>query len=172
MENRMLGKVSLELHGTTSNPGMMDALKCAIARSQTLTGQLYTGWPIGAEATLVSGRGQVTAIDLSGNPQDNEYPERQDRAFVAVDRTLRLDPALMNRRDPKIQVKTLTICSGVRQTFPDHPEHPLVNIAQATQKLEEFQRHFAPKGIDPCRVVNALMFTSVPPERTEPSKRR
>ena len=168
MNARMLGNVSLEVHGTTDKTEMMDALKNAVARSEYLTGRLYIGWPIGAEATLISDRGQVTAIDLSSTQPDQDYQERQDTAFVAVDRTFRLEPALMERRQPRIDVKTLTVCAGVRQTFPDDPEHPLVAVSGAARKLEELQQNFAPEGINPNTATEALMRIHLPDEGNIP----
>lgn len=155
---RMLGNVSLEIYGTTRKPEMVQALKNAVARSEKLTGKLYIGYPVGAEAVLISDEGQITVIDLSPAPPDEGYPARQDTGWNAVHRLLMLESSLTAGRNPKFRLNTVTIGAGIRQTQPDHP---LVSVTGAMAKLEEFQQN-PPEGVDPNTVEAALLSTHAP----------
>ena len=158
---RMLGNVELEIHGHACNPGITNALKAAIARSETLTGKLIIGYPPRTDAVLISDQGQTTVIHLHDGPPQTDYRERQDHMFNAVDRLLRMNPRFMDRRQPRIRVQTLTIGSGIFTPDPDACTHPTVNITNAARKLAEFQQQ-PPENIGPEEVLRQI--TRMPAE--------
>jgi hypothetical protein len=157
----MLGKVELAIHGHACNPKITNALKAAIARSETLTGKLIIGYPPRTDALLISDQGQTTVIHLHDGTPQPDYRERQDRMFNAVDRLLRLNPGFMDRRQPRIRVQTLSIGSAIFAPDPDAETHPTVNITGAARKLEELQQN-APENIDPEDVLRQI--TRMPAE--------
>ena len=160
-QKRMLGQVELTVYGSVTKTQMTNALKSLIARSQRLTGALLIAYPVYVDAVLVSDQGQVTVIDLMDSKSKAESQERQDRAFWAVDRLLRMNQKLMNGRTPKIAVQTVSICAGIQQTQPNHTDHPLVSLNTAMAKLEQFQEK-APEGITGTDVVEQIMWMPQP----------
>ena len=149
---------------------MADALKLLISKSTKLTGQMIIGWPIGTEIVLISDRGQVTAIDFAHYSWDDEYPQRQDRAFNAVHSLLMTDPRLTTKRTTTSPVKTVTMFTGVRTPDVHHPEHPLVSTGTIVQKLEAFQEE-ATCEVDPQAVIDALLRIEAPEGNTLRHKR-
>ena len=156
--DRMLGNVRLFAHGFTRKPELTTALKAIIARSERLSGILFIGYPARTDAVLIADNGQTTVIDLKENVPANGHAERQDQAFFAVDRLLRMEPKLMDRRKPRIDVKTLTITTGIRANNPDHPEHPTVSTGSAQAKLEQFQTQGPEQPIDPELVLKSVLW--------------
>ena len=154
---RMLGQVQLTVHGATKKPELTRALMNTIASSVKLTGELLIGYPMHTDAVLVSAQGQVTVIDLSEGCPHGQDNERQDRAFVAVERLLRMDPALMEGRRPRITVQTITVRRGIGPVNPGDTEHPVVNITTARQHLEAFQDN-PPQDVEPARVITQLLW--------------
>ena len=154
---RMLGRIELVVHGSSRKPEMTRAIMNAIASSGKLTGRLLIGYPIPTDAVLVSDQGQVTVILLDNDGPIGQEEEKQDRAFIAVDRLLKLDPALWDGRKPRVAVQTITVRSGIGPVNPSDPEHPVVNITAARHHLETFQEN-PPQDVDPDRVIKQLLW--------------
>ena len=139
-------------------PEATGALRVLCLRSK-LTGTLLTGYPVGIDAVLVSDKGQVTVIDLVQGPNPSNYRERQDQAFVAVDRLLRMNPRFTTGRTLRITVQTVTMATGILQPRLDDQEHPLANTATIVRALQDFQNTLTPKGdgMDHDSVLNQIM---------------
>ena len=154
---RMLGQVELAVHGPSRKPEMAQALMNAIALSEKLTGQMSIAYPAHVDAVLVSDHGQVTVIDLNDGGPATDDAERQDRAFVAVERLMRMEPALMTGRKTRVSIQTITLRRGIGPINPDDSEHPVVNISTARGALETFQEN-PPQGVDVDKVIAQLLW--------------
>lgn len=133
------------INGHARLPEATAALRQLCLRSE-LTGTLLTGYPVGVDAVLVSNKGQVTVIDLVQGPDPGDYRERQDQAFVAVDRLLRMNPRFMAGRTSRITIQTITMATGVLRPDLNDQEHPLANTATIVRALQGFQDTLAPEG--------------------------
>ena len=155
---RWLGNVELTVHGSTRHPHLAQPLKDAIASSDKLTGSLFIGYPIGADAVLVSAGGQTTAILLEpGQLPLQEHIRRQDRAFNAVDSLLRTNPALMVRRLSKVNLQTVTFTTQPPPESYD-PTYPILHIRDAAACLASFQQN-PPQDVQPQDVLQQLLLT-------------
>ena len=137
-QKRMLGGVELAVHGSSARrPELTEALKQAIARSETLQGKLLIGYPHKTDAVLITPNGTVIAIVLHENA-DEDTCQRQDAAFNSVYSRLQRNENLRKGRELAVDIQTLGVHAGIREPRPDDREHPLVHIGQAAGKLEQF----------------------------------
>ena len=154
----MTNKPTLQvIHGSSQNRGTANTLRQLLTRSD-LTGTLLIGYPPGVDAVLVSAKGQTTAIDLPP-AAPGDYQDRQDRAFVHIDRLLRLNPALTFGRKPLIRVQTVTMTQTAIKSDLDNPKHPLATPDTIALLLRYFQEILAPEGLDHDTVLNQVMWT-------------
>ena len=154
---RMPGNLELMVHGSPKQGQATEGLKALLERSEELTGTLFLAYPLKTDAVIISDRGQVTVIDLHDEPPAGNYRERQDEGFQAVTGLLQTHRDLMNGRNPRSRVQTISIASGLFRPDAENTEHPLVNMANAAGELEKFQQH-PPHDVDPKTVVKLLLW--------------
>lgn len=135
-----------------------------------IDGRLIFGWPMGpamngnkgsfaCDAVLVSPKGHVTIIDLA-QPSDPEFPgnyqARQDHAYNIARAAVAVNQGLVERRNLKVYVQTVTFAHDAVETDPDNSETPMVNTDQVAGKIREFQARSIPE-IDPDQVYHSLI---------------
>ena len=153
---RMLGNVELAVHGSSARrPELTEALKGAIARSESLAGMLIIAYPHHTDAVLITPGGAVIAIVLHEDAKEDSC-HRHDLTFNAVYTKLQRSEDLRERRDLEVAIQTLGVHSGIKEANPGDAEHPLVNISQAGGKLEELAREPHRKA-DPETVRSQLL---------------
>ena len=153
------------LRGAVRKPQAARAFEELVLQAPAVSGEVIYGFPLNGapgegifavDAVLVSPQGQVTVIDLVETAHPGDYRNRQDQAFTAVDRKLRTQTSLMNRRTPRIQVQTASFGSLVPESDLADPEHPLLNRETLVSTLEGFQAN-PPEGVTPAEVINVIL---------------
>ena len=141
-----------------------------LQQDPVINGQLIFGWPMGpgiegqkgaftCDAVLISDTGQVTVIDLAQDSDPDfpgNYRERQDHGYNIVHSALATNKELVNRRDLKVNVQTITLAPGVPQQDAGNPETPLIDTSNLVEKLREFQSRQSP-DVDASQVYNSII---------------
>ena len=156
------------LRGAVRKPQAARAFEDLVLQAPAVAGEVIYGFPLNGapgrgifavDAVLVSPQGQVTVIDLVETAHPGDYRNRQDQAFTAVDRKLRAQTSLMNRRTPMVQVQTASFAPLVPISDLADPEHPLLNRETLVSALEGFQAD-PPEGVTQAQVLDAILYTN------------
>ena len=161
------------LRGAVRKPQAARGFEDLVLQAPAITGEVIYGFPLNGtpgegiftvDAVLVSPQGQVTVIDFVETAHPGDYRDRQDQAFTAVDRKLRAQTSLMNRRTPRVQVQTASFAPGIADpdlADPDlaDPEHPLLNRETLVSALEGFQAN-PPEGVTQAQVLDAILYVN------------
>jgi hypothetical protein len=151
------------LRGAVRKPQAAQAFEDLVLQAPFITGEVIYGFPLNCapgegifavDAVLISPQGQVTVIDFVETAHPGDYRDRQDQAFTAVDRKLRTQTSLMNRRTPRIQVQTASFAPGIAD-----PEHPLLNRETLVSALEGFQAE-PPEEVTQAQVLDAILYVN------------
>ena len=104
------------VRGASTKPAASGALVEALAGVPNLAGRLFIGFPIirratgpqAVDALWISKEKGIVIFDLVEGDDIGNYQERQDDAFNAIASGLRLDRRLVDRRDLRIPVNTVS----------------------------------------------------------------
>lgn len=131
--------VALDIvRGTNNKPAASSALVDALEEMPNLTGRLFLGFPIirtatgpqAVEALLLSEESGIVVFDLVEADNLENYQDRQDDAFNAIEGHLRLDRRLVDRRRLRIPVNALTFAPQCTDAGDDnYPVSTRANIA-------------------------------------------
>ena len=132
------------VRGTNNKPAASSALVDALERVPDLTGRLFLGFPIirtatgpqAVEALLISKERGIVVFDLVEADNLENYQDRQDDAFNAVEGHLRLDRRLLDRRELRIPVNALTFAPQCADTGND--DYPVATRVNVVDCLAEF----------------------------------
>ena len=114
--------MSIEVvRGTSRKPASSGELVRLLADDPNLSGQLFIGYPIigtaaGAypiDALLVSEDGGVVIFDLVEGTDPGGYQARQDDAYNKLEAKLKVYPQLMDRRNLRVPIETISFAPGV-----------------------------------------------------------
>lgn len=102
--------------GTTQKPASSGELVKLLAKVPDLSGQLFIGYPIIGTATgphhvdalFVSEEMGIVIFDLIEGTGIGQYKERQDDSFNKLHARLRVYPHLMNRRELRVPIQTVS----------------------------------------------------------------
>ena len=156
------------LRGAVRKPQAARGFEDLVLQAPAITGEVIYGFPLNGtpgegiftvDAVLVSPQGQVTVIDFVETAHPGDYRNRQDQAFTAVDRKLRAQTSLMNRRTPRVQVQTASFAPGIAESDLADPEHPLLNRETLVSALEGFQAN-PPEGVTQAQVLDAILYVN------------
>lgn len=137
------------IHGSNHTEPKIRRLLDRLHRQAVLTGQLVTGYPLfpmkgqrpfSPDAVLVSGRGQVTVIDVVEGAETGDHKDRQDLAYNQV-RSRLFSSRLHRGRQLMLHIQTVTYAPDLPKagTSPHDEETPVVNDGQLMAALERFQ---------------------------------
>lgn len=104
------------VRGASTKPAASGALVEALDGVPNLAGRLFIGFPIirtatgrqAVDALWISKERGIIIFDLVEGHDPGDYRDRQDDAFNAIESGLRLDRRLVDRRDLRIPVKTVS----------------------------------------------------------------
>ena len=133
--------------GTTQKPASSRALASTLANAPDLSGQLFIGYPIigtaagsyPIDALLVSEDGGVVIFDLVEGTDPNGYQARQDDAYNKLEAKLKVYPQLMNRRDLRVPIETISFAPGVPNFAQPSDGYHIANGQTIVDSLKQLQ---------------------------------
>ena len=136
------------VRGASPKPASRDALVQLMASQTDWSGQMFTGYPIIStaegphpiDALLVSVDKGIVVFDLIEGPDTEGYGPRQDDSANKLEARLRPHRELMQGRDLRIPIHTVSFAPGV-STLPQDVDngHPITNRATLIQALKRFE---------------------------------
>ena len=104
------------VRGTTQKPASSGELIKLLVQVPSLSGQLFVGYPIIGTATgphhvdalFISQEMGIVIFDLIEGTGIGQYKERQDDSFNKLHSRLRVYPSLMNRRELRVPIQTIS----------------------------------------------------------------
>ena len=136
------------VRGTTQKPASSRELVRLLTSIPDLSGQLFIGYPIlgtstgsyPIDALLVSEDGGVVIFDLVEGPDAGGYQHRQDDSYNKLEAKLKVYPQLMDRRDLRVPMETISFAPGV-PTLPQNGDgYRIANsqtIVDAIRQIKE-----------------------------------
>lgn len=129
------------VRGTSTKPAASRALVEALQNATSLSGRVFIGFPIiptatgpqAVDALWISEEKGIVIFDLVEGADLGPYQERQDDAYNAIDRRLRLDRRLVDRREVRIPFNTVSFapqCAGAEQG-----DYPVIGSADVAKRL-------------------------------------
>ena len=140
--------MSIEVvRGTTQKPASSGELIRLITSSPELSGQLFIGYPIIGTATgsypidalLVSEDAGVIIFDLIEGTDTGDYPARQDDAYNKLEAKLKVYPQLMDRRDLRVTIETVSFAPGIPIVAQPDDRYHIANGQTIINTLKQLQ---------------------------------
>lgn len=134
------------VQGTNSKPAASDELVELMSDQTALSGQLFIGYPIistpegrySLDAILVSADKGIVLFDLIEGIEIGDYGLRQDDAANKLDARLKTYRGLMDRRELRIEIHTISFAPAVSNLIPYvQDDYPLVNASSLMDKLKK-----------------------------------
>lgn len=140
--------MSIEIsRGTNDKPASSAALAQILSGQTDLSGQLLIGYPVIStpegrrviDALLVCPDRGIILFDLIEGTHASDYDERQDDLANKLEARLKTHRNLMQRRDLRLPIHTLSFGPGVNN-LREHAkdEYPIANRGNLIQTLQEF----------------------------------
>ena len=135
------------VRGTTQKPASSGDLARLLANAPDLTGQLFIGYPIIGTATgsypidalLVSEDFGVVVFDLIEGTDTGDYRARQDDAYNKLEAKLKVYPELMNRRDLRVTIETVSFAPGIPNVDQPADGYSIANGQTIIDTLRQLQ---------------------------------
>ena len=142
------------VEGTSQKPASSSELVKLLRTNSVLSGQLFIGYPIVGtsegphriDALLVSDDKGIVVIDLIEGTDAADYSQRQDDSANKVEARLKTHSELMDRRDLRISVHTISFAPGISNLA--HVAESGYPIANRDTVLKEIERLTWPKRND------------------------
>ena len=125
------------VRGTNQKPVSSDALVSLLSSDASFSGQLFVGYPIIGtsegphilDALLISEDRGVIVFHLVEGTDVQRYDLLQDDSVNKLESKLRLHPQLLDRRQLRIPIHSITFAPGINNISTHaEPEYPLANM--------------------------------------------
>jgi superfamily I DNA and RNA helicase len=146
----------LIVRGTNDKPVASQALAQFFAAHDDYAGYLFIGYPIigtaegrhPIDAILVSPELGIVIFDLVEGPVAGAYGVRQDDSANKLEARLKTHRELMDRRALRIDIHTVTLAPGIKDTSKlDEAHYPLANLDTLHARLKQFDWQGADRGV-------------------------
>ena len=142
------------VEGTSHKPASTAELVNALRNRQDLEGQLFTGYPIVAtsegpraiDALMVSEAMGVVVFDLIEGTDEGNYVIRQDDSANLIESRLRLHRQLLDGRDLRIPIHTISFAPGLGQ-LQAGSTHRIANLETIVGDLQNFHWKHPDKSV-------------------------
>ena len=123
------------VRGTSQKPVSSDHLVNILSLHSELSGQLFVGYPIVGtsegpyriDALLISEDKGIVLFDLIEGTDASAHEWRQDDAANKLEARLKVHPELMNRRNLRIPIHTISFIPSVSTLHQHAAEYPIAN---------------------------------------------
>ena len=133
-----------------------------------LSGNVFYGYPLiksengrtsSPDAVVIAPNGQTTAIHICSGSLPENFRERQDDCFMAVDPKLGMQSYMRKGRAMRMTTQTLTFLPDLPESDLTDPDYPVVNRQGLTPYLRACQERNT-DDLDLQQVTNAIIATN------------
>ena len=166
----------LIVRGTNNKPVASQALSQFFATHDDYAGHLFIGYPIigtaegryPIDAILISPEMGILIFDLVEGPVAGGYGLRQDDSANKLEARLKTHRELMNRRDLRIDIHTVSLAPGVKDTSKhEEADYPLANLDTLKAQLDEFDWPSADHGVYEAALSAIQSISTIRKSRTK-----
>lgn len=134
------------VQGTSQKPASSEELVKLLRKQPDLSGQLFVGYPIirttvgphPIDALLISMYMGIVVFDLIEGGKLDGFEYRQDDSANKLEARLKNYSELMERRDLRIPIHTVSFGTAVRDPIRENVNYPVVNLNTTLEQLNKF----------------------------------